>query len=117
MKTTVKKAKGGTRQKTLKEEKRDIGRSLKSFGKKVASKLKGKCAKSATIRNRCRLIPLLRALSWRWAIASPNTSDRAPWRSVVIRPVGAGDAVRLMNAAWRKLPLVACVIAMAWDTQ
>jgi hypothetical protein len=42
MKTTVKKAKGGTRQKTLKEEKRDIGRSLKSFGKKVASKLKGK---------------------------------------------------------------------------
>ena len=42
MKTMVKKAKGGTRQKTLKEEKRDIGRSLKSFGKKVASKLKGK---------------------------------------------------------------------------
>ena len=42
MKTTVKKAKGGTRHKTLKEEKRDISRSLKSIGKKVASKLKGK---------------------------------------------------------------------------
>jgi hypothetical protein len=42
MKTTVKKAKGGTRHKTLKEEKRDISRSLKSLGKKVASKLKGK---------------------------------------------------------------------------
>ena len=42
MKTTVKKAKGGKRDKTLKEEKRDITRSLKSFGKKVAAKLKGK---------------------------------------------------------------------------
>jgi hypothetical protein len=41
MKTTVKKGKG-TRGKTLKEEKRDITRSLKSFGKKVAGKLKGK---------------------------------------------------------------------------
>jgi hypothetical protein len=38
MKTTVKKAKGGKRNKTLKEE----TRSLKSFGKKVAGKLKGK---------------------------------------------------------------------------
>jgi hypothetical protein len=42
VKTTVKNAKGGRRPKTLKEEKRDITRSLKSFGKKVASKLKGK---------------------------------------------------------------------------
>jgi hypothetical protein len=42
MKTTVKKAKGGARHKTLKEEKRDVTRSLKSFGKKVASELKGK---------------------------------------------------------------------------
>jgi hypothetical protein len=30
----VKKAKGGTRHKTVKEEKRDITRSLKSFGKR-----------------------------------------------------------------------------------
>ena len=36
MKTTVKKAKGGTRHKTVKEEKRDITRSLKSFGKSRA---------------------------------------------------------------------------------
>ena len=42
IKTAVKKAKGGKRDKTLKEEKRDITRSLKSFGKKVAGKLKGK---------------------------------------------------------------------------
>jgi hypothetical protein len=44
MKPTVKKGKGGSRQKTLKEEKRDITRSLKSFGKKVAGKLKGNSA-------------------------------------------------------------------------
>jgi hypothetical protein len=40
MKTTVRKAKGGERSKTLKEEKRDIGKSLKAFGNKVAKKLK-----------------------------------------------------------------------------
>jgi hypothetical protein len=40
MKTTVWKAKGGVRSKTLKEEKRDIGKSIKAFGNKVAKKLK-----------------------------------------------------------------------------
>jgi hypothetical protein len=40
MKTTVRKARGGVRSKTLKEEKRDIGKSIKAFGNKVAKKLK-----------------------------------------------------------------------------
>jgi hypothetical protein len=40
MKTTVRKKKGGARSKTLKEEKRDIGRSLKAFGKRVTKALK-----------------------------------------------------------------------------
>jgi hypothetical protein len=40
MKSTVRKAKGGVRSKTLKEEKRDIGKSIKAFGNKVAKKLK-----------------------------------------------------------------------------
>ena len=40
MKTTVRKKRGGARSKTLKEEKRDIGRSLKAFGKRVTKALK-----------------------------------------------------------------------------
>ena len=81
MKTTVKEAKGGKRDKTLKEEKRDITRSLKSFGKKVVGKLKGNCRNGLPL-SKAKLRYLISRLCL--AGAREQGPDRkngfAPWR-------------------------------------